>query len=173
MAGKGMRSMTRRMNSRGASPLLVILAVLLVAGLLYWLYLQSQNVDDQVQAVTEEEAAGELVDFIPAQLVEAPESVIGEEGALRDLGVSQGLGRGVITVDLDGENQYPVLLGPDLIAAGATPRSGERVTLYGRVYVLNDSIRDAWIEGAAVDEGNAGAIPETSSFLLADSLTFN
>lgn len=165
--------MTRRMNSRGASPLLVVLAVLLVAGLLYWLYLQSQAVDDEVQAVTEEEAAGDLVDFIPAQLVDAPESVVGEEGALRDMGVSQGLGRGVITVDLDGENQYPVLLSPDIIAAGAAPRSGERVTLYGRVYVLNDSIRDAWVEGAAVDEGNAGAIPESASFLLADSLTFN
>lgn len=173
MAGKGMQSMTRRMNSRGASPLLVILAVLLVAGLLYWLNMQSQTMDDQVEAVTEDEATGELVDFIPAQLAAAPESVLGEEGALRDVGVSQGLGRGVITVDLDGENQYPVLLDADIIAGGAIPQSGERVTLYGRVYVLNDSIRDAWVEGAAVDEGNAGAIPGTSSFLLADSLTFN
>jgi hypothetical protein len=173
MAGKGMQSMTRWMNSRGTSPLLAVLAVLLVAGLLYWLNLESQKVDDEVQAVTDDEAAGELVDFIPAQLAAAPESVVGEEGALRDIGVSQGLGRGVITVDLDGENQYPVLLDSDIIAAGATPRSGDRVTLYGRVYVLNDSIRGAWVERAAVDEGSADAIPLTSSFLLADSLTFN
>lgn len=165
--------MVRRMNSRGASPLLVVLAVLLVAGLLYWLNLQSQNVEDEVQAMTTEEEAEELVDFIPAQLVAAPESVVGEEGVLRNIGVSQGLGRGVIAVDLDGENQYPVLLGADIITAGATPRSGERVTLYGTIYVLNDSIRGAWVEREAVDAGNAGSIPETSSFLLADSLTFN
>lgn len=168
-----MQSMARWMNSRGASPLLVVLAILLVAGLLYWLNLQSRNVDDGVQAVTAEDEAGELADFIPAQLAEAPESVVGERGALRDIGVSQGLGRGVITVDLDGENQYPVLLDPDIIAAGATPRSGERVTLYGRVYALNDSIRGAWVESDAVDAGNARRIPETSSFMLADSLTFN
>lgn len=165
--------MARWMNSRGASPLLVVLAVLLVAGLLYWLNLQSRDVDDDVEAVTADEAAGELADFIPAQLVEAPETVVGEEGVMRNIGVSQGLGRGVITVDLDGENQYPVLLDPDIIAAGATPRSGERVTLYGRVYVLNDSIRGAWVEGDAVESGNADRIPETASFLLADSLTFN
>jgi hypothetical protein len=173
MAGKGMQSMARWMNSRGASSLLVVLAILLVAGLLYWLNLQSQNVDDEVRPVTEGEASGDLVDFIPAQLAEAPESVIGEVGVLRDIGVSQGLGRGVIAVDLDGENRYPVLLSRDLIAAGAVPRSGERVTVYGRIYVLNDSIRGAWVEGDAVDEGSEGSIPRTSSFLLADSLTFN
>jgi len=173
MAGKGKKAMARWKNARGAAPLLVILAILAVAGLLYWLNLQSESIEDEVAPVTEEEASRELVDFIPAQLAAAPESVVGERGVLRDIGVSQGLGRGVVTVDLDGENQYPVLLGPDLIAAGAVPRSGERVTVYGRVYALNDSIRGAWVSSSAVDQGNAGAIPETSSFMLADSLTFN
>ena len=173
MAGKGKQSMARWKDSRGASPLLVIIAIVAVAGLLYWLNLESQNAEDVVRPVTDEEASGELVDLIPAQLAAAPESLIGEEGVLRDIGISQGLGRGVVTVDLDGENRYPVLLAPDLIAAGAIPRGGDRVTVYGRVYPLNDSIRGAWVERNAVDRGNAGAIPQTASFMLADSLTFN
>ena len=92
---------------------------------------------------------------------------------LRNVGVSQSLGRGVVTVDLDGENQYPVLLSPDIIARGTTLNSGDRVTVYGQVYALNDSIRGAWVERQAVDRANASAIPETVSFVLADSLTFN
>lgn len=165
--------MTRWTNSRGASPLLIILAVLLVAGFFYWLNLQADDVEDDVPVVTEEEESGEVVDFIPAQLVESPETLLGEEGVMRNVGISQRLGRGVVAVDLDGENRYPVLLSPDVIAGGMNPTSGDRVTVYGRMYTLNDSIRGAWVEREAVDQANADAIPETSSFVLADSLTFN
>lgn len=165
--------MTRWTNTRGASPLLTILAVLLVGAFLYWLNLQAQDVEDDVEPVTEEEEAGEVVDFIPAQLVDAPETLMGEEGVMRNVGVSQRLGRGVVVIDLDGENSYPVLLSPDVIARGANLSSGQRITVYGRLYTLNDSIRGAWVEREAVDQGNANAIPETSSFVLADSLTFN
>ena len=164
--------MARWKDARGTSPLLVIVALLLIAGFLYWLNLQAGTVDRQVQPDT---GGGdeEVVDIIPAQLIEAPETLVGEEGVLRNVGVSQSLGRGVLTIDLDGENQYPVLLAPDIIARGTTAASGERVTVYGRVYALNDSIRGAWVERQAVERSNANAIPETDSFVLADSLTFN
>lgn len=165
--------MARWRDSRGASPLLVVLAVLLTAGFLYWLYLQSGTVKEQVEAVTQEEESGELVDIIPAQLVGSPETLVGEKGVLRNMEVGRSLGRGVVTVDLDGSNTYPVLLSPDIIARGTSLNQGDRVTVYGRVYALNDSIRGAWVESSAVNRNNAGAIPATSSFVLADSLTFN
>jgi len=165
--------MARWRDSRGASPLLVVLAILLTAGFLYWLYVQSGTVTQQVEPVTQEEESGELVDIIPAQLVGSPETLVGEEGVLRNMGVSGNLGRGVLTVDLDGSNAYPVLLSPDIIARGTSLNQGDRVTVYGRVYALNDSIRGAWVESSAVNRNNADAIPATSSFMLADSLTFN
>lgn len=165
--------MARWRDSRGTSPLLVVLAVLLMAGFLYWLYLQSGTVSEQVEPVTQEEESGELVDIIPAQLVESPETLLGEEGVLRNVGVDQSLGRGVVTIDLDGSNVYPVLLGPDIIARGTSLGGGDRITVYGRVYALNDSIRGAWVERNAVQSNNADAIPATETFVLADSLTFN
>lgn len=167
--------MARWKNSKGASPLLVLVALVLTGAFFYWLNMQAQEIDENVEATTEEEESGEMADFVPAQLVEAPESLIGETGVIRNVGVSESLGRGVVTVDLDGDNVYPVLLGPDIISRGTSLRGGDRITVYGRVYPLNDSIRGAWTEGerTAVDPGNADAIPSTTSFVLADSLTFN
>ena len=167
--------MVRWKNTRGASPLLVLIALVLTGAFFYWLNLQAQAVEENVEATTEEEESGEMADLVPAQLVEQPESLVGESGVLRNVGVSESLGRGVVTLDLDGENEYPVLLGPDIIARGTELRGGDRITVYGRVYLLNDSIRGAWTEGerTAVDPANADAIPSTTSFVLADSITFN
>ena len=164
--------MARWKDTRGASPLLVIVALLLIAGFLYWLNWQAQGMERDVEPVASGEE-GELADLVPAQLVDAPGSLLGEQGVLRNVGVSRSLGRGVVTLDLDGENQYPVLLHPDIIARGTTLSTGERIPVYGTVYALNDSIRGAWVERQAVDQGNAGEIPGTESFVLADSLTFN
>lgn len=160
-------------GSRGASPWLMLLAVVMVMGFFYWLNLQSESLKREVQAVTAEEATGELVEFIPAQLAAEPGSVVGQAGVLRDLGVVVRLGRGAVSVDLDGTNSYPILLGPDLIQRGTMVIPGDRITAYGRAYTLNDSIRTEWINQSAVDAENAEMIPQTESFVLADSLTFN
>lgn len=151
--------------------MLVVLALLLLGGFFYWLYMQADAAE--VTAVTDDEASGEVMDIVPAQLVDAPGSLVGQAGVLRDVAVQQTLGRGVVTIDLDGANAYPVLMGPDMIARGTQLANGQRVTLYGRVYTLNDSIRSAWVEGTAVDRQNEGSIPGTTSFVLADSVTYN
>lgn len=160
-------------GSRGASPWLTVAAVLAMISFFYWLTLQAQAYQREVEAVTEEEASGELVEFIPAQLAAEPGSVVGQNGVLRDLGVVARLGRGAITVDLDGTTSYPVLLGPDLIRRNTMVIPGDRVTAYGRAYTLNDSIRAEWVNQDAVDAEHSAAIPQTTSFVLADSLTFN
>jgi hypothetical protein len=49
----------------------------------------------------------------------------------------------------------------------------DRVSMFGRVYVLNDSIRSVWVDQEAVDAGSADAIPGTPSFFRADSLSIN
>lgn len=152
--------------------MLAILAVLAVAGFLYWLNLQAQAADQGVEVITEGDT-GETPDIIPAQLVDAPGSLVGTAGVLRDIAVKETLGRGVVTVDLDGTNAYPVLMGSDMIARNTQLANGQRVTLYGRVYTLNDSIRSAWVAGQAVEQGRESAIPATTSFVLADSVTYN
>ncbi len=160
-------------GSRGASPWLMVVAVLTIVGFFYWLNLQAQAYQKEVQAITEEQATGEMVEFIPAQLAAEPGSVVGQTGVLRDLGVVIRLGRGAIAVDLDGSKSYPVLLGPDIIRRNTMVLPGDRVTTYGSAYTLNDSIRAEWVNQSAVDAENSAAIPLTTSFVLADSITFN
>ncbi|TFG66489.1 MAG: hypothetical protein E4H28_01765 [Gemmatimonadales bacterium] len=160
-------------GSRGASPWLIVVAVLVIVGFLYWLNIQSEVFKKDVQAVTAEEATGELVEFIPAQLASEPGSVVGQTGVLRDLGVVTRLGRGAVSVDLDGTTSYPILLDSDIIRRGTTVIPGDRITAYGRAYTLNDSIRAEWVNQSAVDAENSAMIPKTTSFVLADSLTFN
>lgn len=166
--------MSRWLNSRGASPLLVIIALALMAGFLYWLNLEASAADDEVVAVMEDEGDDEEIsDIVPAQLVNDPSSLTGRPGVLRDVPIQETLGRGVVTIDLDGTTAYPVLFGPDMIARGTQLANTQRVTFWGRVYTLNDSIRSAWVDRDAVDDDMAGSIPETSSFVLADSVTYN
>jgi len=160
-------------GSRGASPWLIVVAVLFIMGFFYWLDVQSDVFKRDVQAVTADEAAGELVEFIPAQLASEPGSVVGQTGVLRDLSVLARLGRGVVSVDLDGSSSYPILLSSDLIQRGTMIIQGDRVTAYGSAYTLNDSIRAEWVNQSAVDAENSAMIPQTTSFVLADSLTFN
>lgn len=159
-------------GSRGGSLWLTILAVLVVSGFLYWLMMQAQAMENEVPVVTEE-SSGEVLEFIPAQLATEPGSIVGQEGVLTDLGVAARLGRGAIAVDLDGTNSYPILLSSDLIQRNTMILPGDRVTAYGKAYTLNDSIRAEWVNQEAVDAENADAIPTTSSFVLADSVTFN
>ena len=160
-------------GSRGGSAWLTILAVLFVSGFLYWLVMQARAIESEVPVVTEDSEAGEVVEFIPAQLAAEPGSIIGQTGVLTDLGVTARLGRGAIAVDLDGTNSYPILLARDLIQRNTMILPGDRVTAYGRAYTLNDSIRAEWVNQDAVDAENADAIPATASFVLADSITFN
>ncbi|MFQ5528879.1 MAG: hypothetical protein ACE5FP_00885 [Gemmatimonadota bacterium] len=160
-------------GSRGASLWLTVVSVLLVVGFLYWLNLQARSIESEVPVVTENGAPVDLVDFIPAQLAAEPGSVVGQNGVLRDISVATRLGRGVIAVDLDGSNSYPILLAPDLIQRGTMILPGDRVTAYGRAYTLNDSIRSVWVGQSAVDAEYENAIPATTSFVLADSITSN
>lgn len=159
-------------GSRGASSLLTVVAVLLVVGFLYWLNLQARNMESEVPVVTEDDPA-ELMDIIPAQLAAEPGSLVGQSGVLRDVSVSSRLGRGVVTVDLDGSTSYPILFSADIINRGTQVLPGDIVTAYGTIYTLNDSIRGEWVSQTAVDAGNQAAIPATSSFVLADSVTMN
>jgi len=101
------------------------------------------------------------------------EGSIGQEGWIRFVTVDQRLGRAAFTIGLDAENSLPVLLAPDVIRRGAEVYGNDRVNMFGRMYVLNDSIRNEWVNQDAVDAENRDAIPSTAGFFLADSLSIN
>ncbi len=161
------------MGRSGVSPVLAILAVLAIVGFFWWLDRESSELDTSVAPVLEEEAAAPAVDLNTAALAADPVAAIGEEGWIRFATVAERLGRGAFTIRLDAEHSFPVLMSPDLIARGTEVYGNDRVSMFGRIFTLNDSIRSVWVSQQAVEAGNARAIPASPSFFLADSLSTN
>jgi hypothetical protein len=159
-------------GSTGLSTVLIIIAVAMVGGFLLWLYRTSQSLEDEVAPVMVE--GEDSLDLLA--LSQDPATSVGKVASIGEVAVLQSLGRGVFLIQLasleaEGEgNAFPVLLSPDLIAGNTQLYGGDVVSLYGRVYSLNDSIRGQWVSAGAVNEAAAGSIPGIASFLLADSL---
>ncbi len=155
-------------GSTGLSTVLIIFAVALVGGFLLWLYRSSAALEEATPVMVEDEADVDLV-----VLSQDPSASVGRVADIDSVAVVRSLGRGVFLVGLTSANEaspFPVLLSPDLIARNTQVYGGDVVRLYGRIYSLNDSIRSRWVQLGAVDEAAAEAIPQGTSFLLADSL---
>jgi hypothetical protein len=161
------------MGRSGVSPILAILAIAAIAGFFYWLNLKSAALDTVVEPVMEEEVVAEAIDLNTAAMAADLEGSIGQEGWIRFVTVNERLGRAAFTIGLDAETSLPVLLAPDVIRRGADVYGNDRVNMFGRLYVLNDSIRNEWVNQEAVDAENRDAIPATPGFFLADSLSIN
>ncbi len=161
----------QRKGAAGLTTVLGVAAVVLTAGFLFWLYQRSSTLEEGVQPVMEDTAAVE--EGPPAltleELTADPAAAIGRRAALEGAEVAGSLGRGAFVVQM-GETGYPVLLSGDLIQRDLQLYGGDVVSVWGRVYTLNDSIQGAWVEAGAVNEGQRAAIPSSASFLLADSL---
>lgn len=163
-----------RMNSgqKGAAGLTSILGVAalgLTVGFLFWLYQRSSSLEEEVQPVMEETGtAGPALGAM--ELAGDPQAAVGSRAAVEEVEVAERLGRGVIALRLTESASYPVLLDSDLIQRNVQLYGGDVVSVWGRVYMLNDSIRGAWVDAGAVERGREGAIPASASFLLADSL---
>jgi hypothetical protein len=158
---------------RGASTIMMVVAVLAVVGFMWWLDRKTDSLGTDVAPVLEEVVDSGPVDLNAAMLVTEPAGAVGETGYLRSVAVAERLGRGAFTLQLDSAVKYPVLLSSDLIQMGTQVYAGDMVTLYGHVFTLNDSIRSVWVQQDAVDRANASAIPAGPSFIMADSLSFN
>jgi len=157
-------------GSTGLSTVLIIFAVALVGGFLLWLYRSSAALEETTPVMLEADV-GEVVDLV--LLSQDPSASVGRVADIDSVAVVQTLGRGVFLVGLTSANEaspFPVLLSPDLIARYTQVYGGDVVWLYGHIYSLNDSIRSQWVELGAVNEADAEAIPQGTSFLLADSL---
>ena len=158
---------------RGVSPLLALVAIAAIVAFFWWLDNESEALDTVVAPVMEEQAPAEAVDLNTAAMAADLESSIGEEGWLRFVTVNERLGRAAFTIALDTENSLAVLLSPDLIRRGTEVYGNDQVSMFGKIFVLNDSIRNEWVSQDAVDRANADAIPASPGFFLADSLSTN
>lgn len=154
---------------RGTTSLLLVVAIAVTGGFLYWVYQQAQSTESSLQPTLQDTASsGQSV--TAELLANDPSAAIGRNGMLDSVEVAQSLGRGVFTISANDTVAVPVLLDSELIGRGATVYGGDRVTVGGRFYTLNDSIRSEWVGRGAVDSASAGDIPAVPAFMLADSL---
>jgi len=160
------------MGRSGGTLILALLAIAGIGAFFYWLDQESAALDTVVAPVMEEEVP-EAVDLNTAAMAADLQAAIGQQGWLRFVRVDQRLGRAAFSIGLDAENSLPVLLSPDLIRRGTEVYANDQVNLHGKLFVLNDSIKGEWVSQEAVDAGNAGSIPDTPGFFLADSLSMN
>jgi len=161
------------MGRSGVSPILAIIAIAAIVGFFYWLNQESAALDTVVEPVMEEEVIAEAIDLNTAAMAADFEGSIGQKGWIRFVTVGERLGRAAFTIGLDAENSLPGLLSPDLIRRGTEIYWNDGVSMFGKVFVLNDSIRNEWVDQGAVDAENAEAIPSLPGFFLADSLSIN
>jgi hypothetical protein len=162
------------MTSRGATSLgtvLTVVAVVAVIAFMFWLYRESAELP-VVDALADVEPTG--ITVTAADLLADPTGAIGSEVAIDSIGVVMGLGEAVFSLALDETTSYPVLLAPDMLQRFRMQQmrlyGGDAVSVYGRVFTLNDSIRVEWVNQGAVDRAMLTNLPRTSSFILADSV---
>lgn len=155
---------------RGTTSLLLVVAVAATGGFLYWVYQQAQSTESSLQPSMRDTASATEQEITPELLATDLSAAIGRTAVLDSAEVGASLGRGVFTVSVSDTVAIPILMASELIQRGATVYGGDRVTVGGRFYTLNDSIRSAWVERGAVESGSADRIPAASAFMLADSL---
>jgi len=159
-----------RSGFRGSSSILLVVALAVMAGFFYWLYNQSQSLEQEVTPTMTDTTGGGPSPITVAFLGMHPDSAPGRSATLDSVKVASRLGRGVFTLSVNDTTVYPVLLGSQLIQKGTTVYQDDRINVGGQFYALNDSIRSEWVKRGAVDSASAGDIPATPSFLLADTV---
>lgn len=165
-----------RLDQRGSSALLYVVAVVLIGGFMYWLYMQSQSIESSVEPSTQDNASTAQQPVTLQQLTAEPDSAVGRRAVIDSIEIATGLGRGVFLIQVDSARTFPVLKNPTLIQEGDQLYGGDVVTVAGQVYSYTDSIAQTWVDRGAVNEAQSSSLPGdsiTAAFLLADSLVLH
>ena len=157
----------------GLGAILSIVALVAIGAFMYWLNLQSQEIEAERAAAlaAAEDAARDLG---AADLLSDPAGSVGRRVMIDSIRVATGLGQGAFAVALSDSVAYPVLMESDPIQrlrmANVTIYGGDNIFVAGQVYTFNDSIAGVWVTQGAVQQGMRGQIPSSPTFLLADSV---
>lgn len=164
------------MSNKGEGGLGVILSIVALAaigGFMYWLNLQSRDIEE-ARAAAEAAEIEAARDLDASDLLANPQGAVNRRVVIEGIRVATGLGQGAFALQLAPGVAYPVLLEPDPIQilrmTETTIYGGDSVAVSGQIYTFNDSIAGVWIESGAVQEGMGELIPSSPTFLLADSV---
>lgn len=146
-----------RHGSAGMTTILMIAALVLIAGLFLWLSRSAQPTQISVleEPDTAQDAGGDgtAADVTPAEFATGPPGFEGLEIRLRDVAVAARLGDRGFWIQLPNNQPYLIHIGEELAGSGATVASGDTVSVTGTVYAMSDSTLQAWrAAGALTDD---------------------
>ena len=155
-------------NLLSRTGLWMTVAIVLVAGFMYWLYAESSSIE-RAPIIADTAAS---IDVVPdTAFASNPQQFSRRRVLVRGVEVSEVLGRAALTLNLPGRPGYPVILdrtvGEDLKLV-----AGDMLALAGWVYLLNDSILSVWAQRGLYEVENREKLAGDSTFLLVDSLDF-
>ncbi len=145
-------------------------AVVLVAGFMYWLYAASSTVGPG--ATPADTVAGGLPRVADTTFVKDPTQFSRERILLSPVTVAEQIGRAALTVDLPGLAGYPLILERTVVEQGITFVSGDDLSVAGQVYALNDSLLAVYAQRGFFELANREKLEGQATFFLVDSLDF-
>jgi hypothetical protein len=146
-----------------------LVATVLVAGFMYWLYSESSAIQFANVAADTTETLPRVAD---SAFVANPDQFSGRRVLLEPVRVNELLGRSALTIDLAGLVAYPAILEGSILETEVRIVSGDNLAVAGWVYALNDSILDVWVQRGLFEPENREKLEGKTTFFLVDSLDF-
>jgi len=145
------------------------MAAILVAGFMYWLYLESSAIQPAAVAADSTEALPQIAD---TAFVRNPTQYSRQRVVLSPVTIAEQIGRAALTADLPGLAGYPLILERSVLESGLTVVRGDHLSVAGQVYALNDSIIEVYLQRGFFDLENRAKLEGHTTFFLVDSLDF-
>lgn len=163
-------------GSAGTTTILMIAALVLIAGLFFWLSIKAEPtqisvVEDADSAQDARVAEGGAADVSLAEFATGPRGFEGIDIRLRDVAVAARLGERGFWIQLPNNQPYLIHIGEELAASGAAVAGGDTVSVTGTVHAMSDSTLQAWrASGALSDDLQVEEARFATSYLNARTL---
>lgn len=167
-------------SRRGAADLgtpLMIVAFLVIAGFLVWLYQQSQAEEALQLQEAQEAAAAQAEAERRADMLIRPEAIqmdaspyAGDTVLIEGQAVASQLGSQGFWLEMPNGNPFLVSYPASQRAAGAELATGQATNVTGVILAMNDSILTAWTDAGTIGEGDRLAAEFATHFLEAQEV---
>lgn len=147
---------------------LMTVAVVLIAGFMYWLYWESSRIE--VGTIGPDTI--DLPRVSPEVFSADPQRYARKRVLVRPVQVVTRLGRAALALDLPDRPGYPAILDRPVLESEVQVVAGDNLALAGWVFALNDSILGVWSQRGLYDPENQESLRGHETFFLVDSLDF-
>jgi hypothetical protein len=162
-----------RKSGGGTTWLWALLAVASVAGFMFWLYSESQEietaavVEGDTAAVAEPGLTGEAAEL--SAIATTPDAFAGRTLQVEGVPVAATVGPRAFWGDVPGQNPFLVVFGPEVQAEGVA--AGQRYTIVGTVQPVDEAALNEWVTAGAIGQAQREEASFATHALLAQQAT--